>query len=273
VRAARALTRAGSAQAGGGSKKSKFLNRIWKMTTSDSDTESNPGDSPMLSTSGKVLDGASPRRQKRRARLSMDERATSSFAGGSTGDDTRLSLDDSHVARGTMDFSAATSPPPSAAAGLALPALTPFSFRFLPVMREERQDAEAAAAAAAAGAATGLHLSTTFHYDGARLDLPGLVLSATGIKLNGDQVCLPGEEMDDAAKFREGSVRVAELGRGASGIVYSALVLSTFHIVAVKEVRFADRSARHQVIRVRVPLCRRACGLTCRLFCRSSRRW
>jgi serine/threonine protein kinase len=32
-------------------------------------------------------------------------------------------------------------------------------------------------------------------------------------------------------------------------VVYSSLILSTFRIVAVKEVRFADRSARHQVAR------------------------
>jgi len=178
---------------------------------------------------------------KRRARLSMDERVLgqgTDFAS-AISDDTRRSLgDDSRAMRHSLDDAGARgltdlpSPPPQDPIG-GMPAITPFSFRFLP----KGQDVSMEAAK---------EKSVTFRFDGARLSLPGLVLSERGMSV-GD-VPFP-EELDNAESFKLGTVRIAELGRGASGVVYSALILSTFRIVAVKEVRFGDRSARHQVVR------------------------
>lgn len=44
-------------------------------------------------------------------------------------------------------------------------------------------------------------------------------------------------------------IRIAELGKGASGSVFSAIHVPTFHIIAVKEIHFSNRGSRHQAIR------------------------
>jgi len=255
----------------------RFLQRLWKLPhqASDSDNESVGPESAVTNTS----QASPPSKGKRRARLSMDERVM--LGGGRDTplhDDTRRSLEDTVLSmaeerntglgslsdldagefRATPPHNASSrsmgSPDPMAIAAsaavtaastvtsagtvaTALPALTPFSFRFLPT-KSTQDDAESVPAIE--------EKSVTFAYDGAKLSLPGMVLSTRS--LHATQASLP-EELKDADSFRKGSVRIAELGRGASGVVYSALVLSTFQIVAVKEVRFGDRSARHQVVR------------------------
>ena len=134
-----------------------------------------------------------------------------------------------------MDSNSRSSPSQSNFSNI--PALTPFSLRFL-----NNEDTEE-------GTTSVGTLEQTFKYDGAVLEMKGLLVSQTGLVSTNTETTVVNT--DDSSKQYAGKLfKVANLGSGASGTVHSALHEETFEIVAIKEVKFlADSSTRHQTVR------------------------
>ena len=152
-----------------------------------------------------------------------------------------------------------------------LPALTPFSFQFLPPSESGRVDGSVNASVDASALHGGDDSEdplnpATFSFDGVRLAMQGFTFAEQGIVHVSANVAPTSETSagslktalatnDPVALERNGEswrsvlVKVADLGRGASGVVYSAVHMPSFRVVAVKEIRFADRAARHQCVK------------------------
>jgi len=80
----------------------------------------------------------------------------------------------------------------------------------------------------------------TFMLKDGVIDLQGFKLTEDGVDtLTNDGIGMPKKTL----------LKYALLGKGACGQVHAALHLPTFNIVAVKEISFSERSARHQAVR------------------------
>jgi len=85
--------------------------------------------------------------------------------------------------------------------------------------------------------------NSTFVFEKNVLEMQGFEFTEAGYAF-GDS-----KSDEDAPLMKHKLIRFAELGKGASGQVFAAINLETFSIVAIKEIRFANRSSRHQAVR------------------------
>ena len=79
----------------------------------------------------------------------------------------------------------------------------------------------------------------TFKFAEGQLELQGLKFTKEGVNL----------ALDRPRVNKSVLMKYALLGQGASGKVHAALHIPTFTLVAVKEIRFVEKHARHQAVR------------------------
>jgi len=86
----------------------------------------------------------------------------------------------------------------------------------------------------------------TFVFSKNQLQMQGFLVTEGGVSATIDES--PSASSSESA-VKQDLFRYRELGRGVSGAVHGAINIRTFKLCAVKEVKFTDRSARHQAAR------------------------
>ncbi|GBG34827.1 Protein kinase, putative [Hondaea fermentalgiana] len=149
---------------------------------------------------------------------------------------------------------------PSSGLELNLPALQPMSLKFVAedvaaLQRASSQEGDSSKFGSGAGFKDGKAFQS-----GSNSALNGLAsesktfrfINETAIDLQGIRITpggLHGEGKEPDTRVKDSLYRYMELGKGVSGTVSAALHLETFDLCAVKEIRFTNRSSRHQAVR------------------------
>mmetsp|Transcript_6626 Transcript_6626/g.14731 ORF Transcript_6626/g.14731 Transcript_6626/m.14731 type:complete len:1307 (-) Transcript_6626:5-3925(-) len=136
----------------------------------------------------------------------------------------------------------------TAARSPGLPRLSPIDLQF--VSEENTADPSSMEPSGLVASEEGADLNKTYNFGNGILELQDFKLTESGVQ-DSLTSATGGEEnaKNSSGATKDMLFRYCDLGKGASGSVYGAFHLTTFRLVAVKEIRFTDRSSRHQAVR------------------------